>query len=192
MRLLRAYAASGRSTTRPKSAGGSDRMITRSHAVIDHARRDGIANFVSIVGGKLTTYRLMAEQTADVVAASSASTSRARPHRSRCPARVAAGATTGWATGSPRTRPTVAAMPALICECEFVTRPMLERFLAERWPCSLDDVRRGTRLGMGPCQGAFCTFRAAGIVADAVAGRTLRRGGRRGRRAAGAGPARAG
>jgi glycerol-3-phosphate dehydrogenase len=32
-------------------------------------------------------------------------------------------------------------------------------------PCSLDDVRRSTRLGMGPCQGAFCTFRAAGVLA---------------------------
>jgi len=49
---------------------------------------------------------------------------------------------------------------------------MLDEFLDERWPCSLDDVRRGTRMGMGPCQGGFCTFRAAAIVAEreAVAG----------------------
>ena len=60
----------------------------------------------------------------------------------------------------------------LICECELVTRSMLDDFLDERWPCSLDDVRRGTRMGMGPCQGGFCTFRAAAIVAEreAVAG----------------------
>jgi glycerol-3-phosphate dehydrogenase len=45
-------------------------------------------------------------------------------------------------------------------------RTTIERFLDERWPCSLDDVRRGTRLGMGPCQGGFCTFRAAGLVAE--------------------------
>ncbi|HLQ49508.1 MAG TPA: (2Fe-2S)-binding protein, partial [Candidatus Dormibacteraeota bacterium] len=54
----------------------------------------------------------------------------------------------------------------LICECEMLTRPAVEQFLDERWPCSLDDVRRGTRLGMGPCQGGFCTFRAAGLVAE--------------------------
>ena len=53
----------------------------------------------------------------------------------------------------------------LICECELVTRSMLDEFLDQHWPCSLDDVRRGTRLGMGPCQGGFCTFRAAGVVA---------------------------
>jgi glycerol-3-phosphate dehydrogenase len=47
-----------------------------------------------------------------------------------------------------------------------LTRSAVERFLDERGPCSLDDVRRGTRLGMGPCQGGFCTFRAAGLVAE--------------------------
>jgi glycerol-3-phosphate dehydrogenase len=47
-----------------------------------------------------------------------------------------------------------------------VTRHALDAFLEKHWPCSLDDVRRGTRLGMGPCQGGFCTFRAAGIVAE--------------------------
>ena len=48
---------------------------------------------------------------------------------------------------------------------------MLEGFLDANWPCSLDDVRRGTRLGMGPCQGGFCAFRAAGIVAQRPADR---------------------
>jgi glycerol-3-phosphate dehydrogenase len=58
---------------------------------------------------------------------------------------------------------------ALICECELVTRPMLASFLDEHWPCSVDDMRRGTRLGMGPCQGGFCTFRAAGMAAEHAA-----------------------
>jgi glycerol-3-phosphate dehydrogenase len=57
----------------------------------------------------------------------------------------------------------------LICECEFVTRAGLKRFLDAHGPCSLDDIRRGTRLGMGPCQGGFCTFRAAGLVAQRLA-----------------------
>jgi len=59
----------------------------------------------------------------------------------------------------------------LVCECELVTRSMLDAFLDANWPCSLDDVRRGTRLGMGPCQGGFCAFRAAGIVAQRLAER---------------------
>lgn len=43
------------------------RKAARTFEVLDHAERDGVAGLVSIVGGKLTTYRLMAERTADVV-----------------------------------------------------------------------------------------------------------------------------
>jgi glycerol-3-phosphate dehydrogenase len=43
---------------------------------------------------------------------------------------------------------------------------MLDGYLDTHWPCTIDDVRRGTRVGMGPCQGAFCTFRVAGLVAE--------------------------
>lgn len=41
--------------------------LSRDFCVLDHDSRDGLSGFTSIVGGKLTTYRLMAEQTADVV-----------------------------------------------------------------------------------------------------------------------------
>ena len=174
MRLLRAYAGvrplyqrdpPPPSADDPSEAG---RGISRSHVVIDHGPRDGVSNFVSIVGGKLTTYRLMAEETADAVCAKLG---------------VAVPCTTAEAVlpdqGDRRTYwlgHRLAEHEArgggdadLICECELVTRTMLDDFLEERWPCSLDDVRRGTRLGMGPCQGGFCTFRAAGVVADHVA-----------------------
>ena len=39
---------------------------------------------------------------------------------------------------------------------------MLDQAVLEKEQFSLSDVRRLTRLGMGPCQGTFCTFRAAG------------------------------
>ncbi len=42
------------------------RGISRGFFRLDHAG-DGVANFASIVGGKLTTYRRMAESTADLV-----------------------------------------------------------------------------------------------------------------------------
>jgi len=44
------------------------RKMSRSFAVIDHKERDGIDGLVSIVGGKVTTYRLMAERVTDLVA----------------------------------------------------------------------------------------------------------------------------
>lgn len=47
--------------------GDSDRRgISRGFFCLDHAG-DGVSNATSIVGGKLTTYRQMAEATADLV-----------------------------------------------------------------------------------------------------------------------------
>jgi glycerol-3-phosphate dehydrogenase len=53
----------------------------------------------------------------------------------------------------------------LVCECELVTREMVEEFIAS-FPGTprLDDMLRGLRLGMGPCQGGFCSLRAAGLL----------------------------
>lgn len=43
------------------------RTISRSIALLDHLERDGVAGFTTVVGGKLTTYRKMAEVAADHV-----------------------------------------------------------------------------------------------------------------------------
>jgi glycerol-3-phosphate dehydrogenase len=170
MRILRAYAG-----VRPLYAatevhgssepGRADREISRAHAVIDHEARDGVTNFVSIVGGKLTTYRLMAEQTADVVCAKLGISQPCTTADEVLPGQGEADGYYWLGDRLAATESTGGGDADLICECELVTRPMLEAFLAERMPCSLDDVRRGTRLGMGPCQGAFCTLRAAGLLA---------------------------
>ncbi len=173
MRLLRAYAG-----VRPlyedapaddeQSADG--RTISRSHVVIDHARRDGVDNLVSIVGGKVTTYRLMAEQTANVVCRKLGVDARSTTADEVLAGQ--GGEHDGYYWLGHRFAEHEAAGGGdadLICECEMLTRGAIDEFLDERWPCSLDDVRRGTRLGMGPCQGGFCTFRAAGIIAERVA-----------------------
>jgi glycerol-3-phosphate dehydrogenase len=56
--------------TQSSSAEGThvdNRKATRTFDVLDHAARDGVEGIVSIVGGKLTTFRLMAERTTDAV-----------------------------------------------------------------------------------------------------------------------------
>jgi glycerol-3-phosphate dehydrogenase len=52
----------------------------------------------------------------------------------------------------------------IICECELMSRRALVEAATSRPGLNLDDVRRTLRLGMGPCQGGFCTYRAAGIL----------------------------
>ena len=59
----------------------------------------------------------------------------------------------------------------LICECELVTRGQVREAVAAGLT-ELEDLRRKVRLGYGPCQAAFCAWRAAGMLAEA--GRTGR------------------
>lgn len=62
-RILRAFAG-----TRPlyTPGGASGRKATRNFSVVDHSK-DGLEGMVSVFGGKLTTYRLMAERVSDDV-----------------------------------------------------------------------------------------------------------------------------
>jgi glycerol-3-phosphate dehydrogenase len=170
MRLLRAYGGV-RPLYDPSETGTESREVTRAHVVLDHATRDGIGNLTSIVGGKLTTYRLMAQDTADVVARKAGVTARATTAQEPVPDPHGDGTPRyHWLGGRFAAHEAHGGGDAdLMCECELVTRSMLSDVLDRRWPCSLDDVRRATRLGMGPCQGGFCTFRAAGAVADHAA-----------------------
>ena len=70
---------------------GSTRDVTRAHALLDHRERDGVSGFLTITGGKLTTYRLMAEDTVDAVCRQLGETATvARPTTDRFPAPRAA------------------------------------------------------------------------------------------------------
>ena len=81
-----------------KAADTATRDVTRAHALLDHRTRDGVDGFVTITGGKATTYRLMAQDTVDAVCDILGRSARARPRptparlRERCelPARRAA------------------------------------------------------------------------------------------------------
>jgi len=163
-RVLRAYAGS-RPLYEPAALVGEheSREITRAHQVIDHGERDGVGGFWSIVGGKLTTYRLMAREVVDAVAPMFGIIARCRTADEPLP-RPATG-TPYWLGDRLAAHEAEGGGDAeLVCECELVTRRRLQRALDERGDSSLDDLRRTTRLGMGPCQGAFCTPRAAAVL----------------------------
>ena len=138
------------------------RHMSRGLAVVDHAKRDGVTGFLTITGGKLTTYRLMARDRGrhDVRPARRGAR---LPHRGRGAARLRerrpllAGLAPGRARGRARRRPDHLRVRA------DVERALVEA-AARRPGMNLDDVRRMLRLGMGPCQGGFCTYRATGIL----------------------------
>lgn len=165
-RVIRAYAGARPLYDETHMTGAGDdasRAISRSHHVIDHGRRDGIGGFWSIVGGKLTTYRLMAQETADAVCRSLGVSAACRTADEPLPGGVGRTYHLGARFAALEVRGGGDA--DLVCECEMVTRSMLEEALDEQGDSSLDDLRRSTRLGMGPCQGAFCSCRAAAMLA---------------------------
>jgi len=167
-RALRAWAG-----VRPLYEEGGDasgREAKRTFAVLDHEERDGVRGLVTVVGGKFTTYRMMAERAADVAARQLGVT---RPCTTKETVLADArhpftGAKPHW-LGHRLDHLEKAERPGqLICECELVTRADIEEAVRLHpdpvAPWVLDDLRRDLRLGMGPCQGGFCGVRAAGIL----------------------------
>jgi glycerol-3-phosphate dehydrogenase len=146
-----------------------DRDISRTYKLLDHTARDGVEGFLSIVGGKWTTYRLMAQEAVDPVAEKLGETAQCRTHSERLPdiGSPEAGSespTHFFWMGQPLARvESEDSYGDLICECELVTRGRVIRAIAERGAANVDDIRRETRLGMGPCQGGFCTYRAVAL-----------------------------
>jgi glycerol-3-phosphate dehydrogenase len=138
------------------------REVSRTHALLDHAERDGVAGFVTITGGKTTTFRLMAEAAVDAVCSHLGVVRPCRTQHEPLP-----GSESGqfyWIGSRLRAREPVPRSEEIICECELITRERLKEAMARRHTASLDDIRRTLRLGMGPCQGGFCIYRATGIL----------------------------
>jgi glycerol-3-phosphate dehydrogenase len=158
-RILRAWAG-----VRPlyqEGYAGDSRDATRALALLDHQQRDGVAGFLTITGGKWTTFRLMAEKTVDKACAQLGVERTCRTADTPVP-----GVDQGyyWLGHRLHEIEEERLQGDLVCECELVTRSMLEQAAANNPTVTLDDLRRDVRLGMGPCQGGFCTFRAAGIL----------------------------
>ena len=168
-RVLRAFAGS-RPLYQPEAPAGDGqaesgdtREVSRTFTVLDHASRDGLDNMYSIVGGKLTTCRQMAEAVVDRLAERMGVTE---------PCRTATEVLPGADHGPHRVAAPLAkverdqAYGELICECELVTRGQVRDAVADGLT-ELEDLRRAVRLGYGPCQAAFCAWRAAGLLAEA-------------------------
>ncbi|MCR5834666.1 MAG: anaerobic glycerol-3-phosphate dehydrogenase subunit A [Selenomonadaceae bacterium] len=180
-RILRAFAGA-----RPlyiPEGGELGRNASRGFAILDH-ETDGLKGFFTIVGGKFTTFRLMAEKICDQICAKldvqepcrtaevpiveevpQAEKERAKKFFPSYGVELAA-----ERLGVEKFRRVVARMESdpesreLVCECENITRAEVEEIAKESTTYSVDDLRRRTRIGMGTCQGNFCTFRGTAVL----------------------------
>jgi len=163
-RLIRAFTG-----VRPLFAEArtdNDREISRGFLVLDHEERDGIGGLVSIVGGKMATYRLMAEKTVDVVCKRLGLSAPCTTHLEP----LTGSQRRGFVSLAERLAKTAPERRrelregTIVCECELVTRREIEEAVLAEDASDLDSIRIRTRMGTGPCQGAFCAYRALGIL----------------------------
>lgn len=160
--------------------------LSRRHEVIDHGKRDGIGNFISILGGKLAAYRQQAEDAVDLA--------MSLLGKSHVPTR-----TTGIPLPGGSAEPDFVALtgqchlPAwaiervwrrvgdrvisifantsvhdrvLICRSEAVTAAEV-RYAIEQEGCrTLEDLHRHAHIGAGACDGSDCGYAAAHVAAE--------------------------
>ncbi len=161
-RLIRAYAG-----IRPlfqSEEKGDDRAISRGFVLIDHEKRDGIKNLITITGGKLVTYRLMAEKTSDLFCKKMGINVPCSTHQKPLPG---AEKVLGLKDQLKRFgQSLVSNLGETLCDCELVQRKELEEFLKLDKLKDLQNILHRTRLAKGTCQGAFCVYRLFGMLHD--------------------------
>jgi len=178
-RILRAYAG-----VRPLVASDDDpsgRTVSRGIVLLDHATRDGMEGFITITGGKLMTYRLMAEWATDLICRKIGNDGKCRTAEIPLPGSTESREEVDRKTrnkpiaqrrssiarhGALATRidGTDSIKNSLVCECEEVSIGEVEYALENLSVNNLVDLRRRTRVGMGTCQGELCACRAAGLM----------------------------
>jgi glycerol-3-phosphate dehydrogenase len=175
-RAVRAY-----SGVRPLTAGSSEgREAGRGFQVLDHADQK-VDNLISVVGGKLTTYRLMAEKASDLVC-------RKLGNRVACrtatellldrttvidiptvPDFVNHRMLRKYGPRQPQVAKACMASPRgkeLICSCEQILRGEVEHFSRDPDVRTLTDLMRRTRVGMGFCQSGLCALQALSATGE--------------------------
>ena len=149
-------------------AGGGGREASRGFALFDH-RASGLANFASVTGGKLTTFRLMAERTGDLVAARLGNREPCRTRTEPLPSADLVRSTEPGFSARQWFRRRDPADP-ILCECEMVPASVVDAIVHDapgaepRMPLQAIGVR--SRIGKGSCQGSFCSIRVTSHLYD--------------------------
>jgi len=165
-RYMRAYAG-----VRPLvgSRNAEDgRSVSRDITLLDH-EEDGLENLTTITGGKFTTYRNMAEKTADLVCRRLGISKPCRTGTEPLPSAAACRWTeTGIAPQEWIRRHDPDDL--LLCECEMVPQSAVDGVVSSirqrKDKPDLEAIGLRSRVGKGPCQGTFCSAKVAAHLYD--------------------------
>ena len=164
--------------------GPYEDKLSREHAVVDHAA-DGAPNVYSMLGGKLASYRLFAQEMSDRIAKDFAPSSVCTTHVNPLPGgeRIAEDASLArtaaitrvasrrlvyrHGTRAEKILQRVARRPSertVVCACEPVIEAEVRHVIHAEMARTVDDVARRTRLGLGACGGMRCAARCGQIL----------------------------
>ncbi len=166
--------------------GPSEDELSREHRIVDH-REHGADGLYSMIGGKLASYRLFAEEMTDLIVQRLGVRAECRTHTLFLPggdalvdpmqlvteggmeAVTASRLEYRHGSRSLRILERMQRTPreaAVVCACEPVTEAEVRYVVENEWAHSVEDVARRTRLGLGACGGMRCAARCGRIVAE--------------------------
>jgi len=156
--------------------------VTRGYELVDHEN-----GMISFTGGKLVMCRHMAEAVTDIVTKKLGVKRKCTTHQTPLPGneddvdiellskeyglsmhaleRLRARRGTEMVTILEMTKEHPE-WKTTICTCEPIIEAEIRYSIRNEFPQTLNDLRRRLRLGTGPCQGTFCTYKAASILAE--------------------------
>lgn len=165
-RFIRAY--SGARPLVSEGKIGDDRSVSRGFTLRDH-QEDGLENFITITGGKLSTYRLMAEKTSDLVCWKNSIFKKCLTKEIALPSTKSG----GWSEpGVTINEPfnSGGLNDPILCECEMVPQSAIDTIVTSirqtRGKPDLKSISLRSRIGKGPCQGSFCSLRILSHLHD--------------------------
>ncbi|MGB9630144.1 MAG: anaerobic glycerol-3-phosphate dehydrogenase subunit A, partial [Thermodesulfobacteriota bacterium] len=122
----------------------------------------GLKNLITITGGKLITYRLMAEKVSDLICEKMGAGISCSTHLNPLPG--AAQPSDVWARLKKLTPSLSKEKTEILCDCELVERNEIEKILTDSKLKEPLDILHRTRLAKGTCQGGFCLYRLLGVL----------------------------
>lgn len=161
-RYIRAFAGARPLIARKKTEGTTDdRKISRGFDLIDHSA-DGVENFITVAGGKLSIFRLMAERASDQICARLEIDASCRTRHEPLPSTLHGTWTEpGLApkTWLEKQKPD----DLILCECEMVPNSAVQSILEnpgmQTDSVLLHNIGARSRIGKGACQGTYCGLR---------------------------------
>jgi glycerol-3-phosphate dehydrogenase len=172
-----------------REEGVSEGQVSRKHALFDHAKREGVEGILSVLGGKITAYRAIAEEVVDAVSRTLSRSGRsrtadeplpgarpadlaARPGDLTLDATTRAHLTSIYGVRAREVLDLARADPSLaspLCPHHRGIEAEVVHAVQSEWAQSLGDVLlRRNALGLSSCQALDCVERVADRVGAAL------------------------